>query len=237
MLGERKLTFKDADFWGGESILTPHPFNMPGMEMVQIKTEEYLMPIRAKKGQRVELTKDNPQLTHVIAGLGWDINQSCYPGFDLDISVFLLGKDGKCASFKDFIFYNNLQHYSGSVEHLGDNLTGEGDGDDEQIRIDLNKIPFYVRKIVFGATIHRGKYQDQHFGLVSNAFVRVFNECTGEELVRYDLSKNYQHQTALVLAELYKHGVHWKFAAIGQSSKNGLSDLVKLFGLEGRNSN
>ncbi|TYO95298.1 TerD family protein [Desulfallas thermosapovorans] len=190
------------------------------------------MAVNLQKGQKVDLTKGRPGLTKVIAGLGWDTNKFDGPDFDLDASVFLLGKNGKCASADDFVFYNNLKHVSGAVEHLGDNLTGEGEGDDEQIKIDLSKVPAHIHKIAITVTIHMAKERNQNFGLVSNAFVRIVDENSGAELLRYDLSEDYSIETALVFAELYRHGGEWKFAAVGQGFNDGLAGLVRLYGLE-----
>lgn len=190
------------------------------------------MAVNLQKGQKVDLTKGNAGLSKVLIGLGWDTNRFDGPDFDLDASAFLLAENGKCASADDFVFYNNLKHVSGSVEHLGDNLTGEGDGDDEQIKIDLGQVPASIHKIAITVTIHMAKERNQNFGLVSNAFVRVVDERTGAELLRYDLSEDYSIETALVFAELYRHGSEWKFAAVGQGFSDGLAGLVRLYGLE-----
>ncbi|MFZ5642858.1 MAG: TerD family protein [Bacillota bacterium] len=189
------------------------------------------MAVNLQKGQKVDLTKGRAGLSKVIVGLGWDTNKFDGPDFDLDASAFLIGENGKCASADDFVFYNNLKHSSGSVEHLGDNLTGDGDGDDEQIKIDLSKVPAHIHKIAITVTIHMAKERNQNFGLVSNAFVRVVDDNSGAELLRYDLSEDYSIETALVFAELYRHGSEWKFAAVGQGFNDGLQGLVNLYGL------
>ncbi len=190
------------------------------------------MAISLQKGQKVDLTKSNPGLSKVVVGLGWDVNK--YDGgadFDLDAAVFILGENGKVSSDKDFIFYNNLQGADGSIVHQGDNLTGEGDGDDEQVKVDLNKVPANVHKIDFTVTIHEGEERKQNFGQVSNAFIRIFREDTGEELIRYDLSEDFSVETAIVVAELYRNGNEWKFNAIGSGFQGGLGALCQNFGI------
>jgi len=190
------------------------------------------MSISLSKGQKIDLTKTNPGLTKVLVGLGWDTNK--YDGgkdFDLDASVFLLNGAGKAGSEKDFIFYNNLKNANGSVEHTGDNLTGEGDGDDEQVKVNLATVPAEVEKISFCITIHEAAERGQNFGQVTNAFVRIVNEDTGAELIRYDLGEDFSIETAVVVGELYRHGGEWKFNAVGSGYRDGLSGLVKDFGL------
>lgn len=190
------------------------------------------MAISLKKGQKVDLTKTNPGLTKVVAGLGWDVNK--YDGghdFDLDAAAFMLGEDGKVLSDADFIFYNNLKHSSESVIHLGDNLTGEGEGDDEQIKIDLSKVPQEYKRIAFTVTIHEAEARGQNFGQVSNAFIRIFNESTNEELIRYDLSEDFSIETAIVVGELYRHNGEWKFNAVGSGFEGGLAALCRNFGI------
>lgn len=189
------------------------------------------MAVNLQKGQKVDLTKGRAGLSKVIIGLGWDTNKFDGPDFDLDASAFLLGDNGKCNDEKDFIYYNNLKHSSNSVEHLGDNLTGEGDGDDEQVKIDLSKVPANIHKIAITVTIHMAQERNQNYGLVSNAFVRVLDEANNSELLRYDLSEDYSIETALVFCELYRHGAEWKFAAVGQGFNDGLAGLCRLYGL------
>lgn len=190
------------------------------------------MAINLSKGQKVDLTKTNPGLTKVLVGLGWDTNK--YDGgkdFDLDASAFLLKADGKTASEKDFIFYNNPQSSNGSVVHSGDNRTGDGAGDDEVIKVDLAAVPAEAEKISFCITIHEGMERSQNFGQVSNAYVRILNEATGEEIIRYDLGEDFSVETAIVVGELYRHGGEWKFSAVGAGYKDGLAGLVRDFGL------
>ena len=190
------------------------------------------MAISLKKGQKVDLTKTNPGLKNILIGLGWDINR--YDGgkdFDLDASVFLLNGTGKVNSDDDFVFYGNLKHVSGSVEHLGDNLTGEGEGDDEEIKIDLSKVPENIEKIDFTVTIYEAEERKQNFGQVENAFIRVVNEANGEELIRYDLGEDFSIETAVVIGELYRNKGEWKFNAIGSGFEGGLASLGKNYGV------
>lgn len=191
------------------------------------------MPVNLQKGQKVSLTKGNPGLKNVIVGLGWDINQfDTGADFDLDAAAFLLSDSGKASSSDDFVFYGNLKHASGSVQHMGDNLTGAGDGDDEQIRIDLSLVPASITKIAFTVTIYEAEARRQNFGQVNNAFIRIYKEDTGEELLRYDLGEDFSIETAAVFGELYKHGEEWKFNAIGSGFQGGLAALCANFGVE-----
>ena len=191
------------------------------------------MPVSLKKGQKVSLTKDNPGLTKVIVGLGWDVNAFDTGGaFDLDTAAFLTGASGKITCQEDFVFYGNLTHPSGAVQHMGDNLTGAGDGDDEQIVVDLSKMPANIEKVVFTVTIYEAEARRQNFGQVNNAFIRIYNEVNGEELLRYDLGEDFSIETAAVFGELYKHGSEWKFNAIGSGYQGGLAALCANFGVD-----
>ena len=190
------------------------------------------MSVSLIKGQKVALTKDNPNLSRILVGLGWDVKK--YDGgsdFDLDASAFLLGSNGKVHSDSDFIFYNNLQHSSGSVIHTGDNLTGEGEGDDEVIRVDLSKVPADVHKIAFTVTIYDAEARRQNFGQVSNAYIHIIDETNNQELLRYDLGEDFSTETALAVGELYRHNSEWKFNAIGSGYKGGLKSLCIDFGV------
>lgn len=192
-----------------------------------------MMAISLAKGQKVDLTKTNPGLSKVIVGLGWDVNK--YDGgndFDLDSSVFLLGETGKVLSESDFIFYNNTIGGNGSVEHTGDNRTGAGDGDDEQVKVNLSNVPANIQRITFTITIHDGEARNQNFGQVSNAYVRILSEDSGQELIRYDLGEDFSIETALVVGELYRHNGEWKFNAIGSGYQGGLAALARDFGLQ-----
>lgn len=191
------------------------------------------MGINLSKGQRIDLTKTNPGLTKVIIGLGWDTNH--YEGgydFDLDASAFLTDENGKVVNDNDFIFYNNLIHPSGGLEHTGDNRTGEGEGDDEEIKINFSKVPSHIARIAITVTIHDAETRNQNFGQVSNAFVRVLDEDNNAEVLRYDLGEDFSVETAVVICELYRHGGDWKFNAVGSGFAGGLAALCKNFGLE-----
>jgi tellurium resistance protein TerD len=191
------------------------------------------MAISLSKGQKVDLTKTNPGLTKVVVGLGWDTNK--YDGgkdFDLDSSIFLLGENGKVASESDFVFYNNTSGGNGSVVHTGDNRTGEGEGDDEQVNIDLAGVPANIQRITFTITIHDAEARSQNFGQVSNAYARIFNPENSQELIRYDLGEDFSIETALVVGELYRHNGEWKFSAIGSGYQGGLGALATDFGLQ-----
>lgn len=190
------------------------------------------MAISLAKGQKIDLTKGNPGLTNIFVGLGWDTNQ--YDGgqaFDLDAAAFLLNKEGKVANDNAIVFYNNLKDTSGAITHSGDNLTGEGEGDDERVIIELSKVPAEIEKIAFTITIHEAAARSQNFGQVSNAFARVVNADNNEELIRYDLSEDYSIETALVVAELYRHNGEWKFSAVGAGYEGGLAALCTSYGL------
>ena len=190
------------------------------------------MAISLKKGQKVDLTKTNPGLKNILIGLGWDTNK--YDGgfdFDLDSAVFLLGADSKVTESGDFIFFNNLKHSSSSVEHLGDNLTGAGEGDDEEIKIDLSKVPANIEKIAFTVTIYEADSRKQNFGQVENAFIRVFDEQNNKELIRYDLDEDFSIETSVIVGELYRNKGEWKFNAIGSGFEGGLAALGNHFGI------
>ncbi len=191
------------------------------------------MPINLSKGQKVDLTKGNPGLRKIMVGLGWDVNAfDSGAAFDLDAAAFMLGQNGKCPTGNEFIFYKNLEHSSGAVKHMGDNLTGEGEGDDEQILIDLTLIPANVDKVAFTVTIYDSDARRQNFGQVSNSFIRIVDETTGQELIRYDLGEDFSIETAVVVGELYRHGGEWKFNAIGSGFQGGLAALCGHYGIE-----
>ena len=192
------------------------------------------MTISLSKGQRIDLTKTNPGLTKVTVGLGWDTNK--YNGgndFDLDASAFLLHEDGKAKGADDFVFYNNQnRRQSGSVVHTGDNRTGEGDGDDEQIAVDFSKVPANIHRIGITVTIYDYQARGQNFGQVSNAFVRVVDSATDREVLRFDLGEEFSTETAVVFCEFYRSGADWKFQAIGSGFSGGLGALCKNYGLD-----
>lgn len=191
------------------------------------------MGISLKKGQKVSLTKDNPGLKKLIVGLGWDTNKFDTGGdFDLDSAAFLLGENGKVTSQSDFIFYGNLKHNSGSVIHMGDNRTGDGDGDDEQISIDLSKVPENITRIIFTATIYEAEERRQNSGQISNAYIRIVDEDVNNELLKYDLGEDFSIETAAVFGELYKNNGEWKFNAIGSGYQGGLAALCINYGID-----
>ncbi|MCI8796219.1 MAG: TerD family protein [Dorea sp.] len=191
------------------------------------------MPINLTKGQKVDLTKKNPSLKNIMVGLGWDVNEfDSGADFDLDAAAFMLGANGKCPTEKEFVFYGNLEHTSGAVKHMGDNLTGEGEGDDEQIEVSLAKIPPNVERIAFTVTIYDAEPRRQNFGQVSNSYIRIVDADTDSELIRYDLGEDFSIETAVVVGELYKHNGEWKFNAIGSGFQGGLAALCGHYGIE-----
>ena len=190
------------------------------------------MPINLTKGQKVDLTKKNPGLKKIMVGLGWDVNQyDTGYDFDLDAAAFMLDASGKCPTEKEFVFYGNLTHVSESVKHMGDNLTGAGEGDDEQIEVDIPNIPANIERIAFTVTIYDADVRHQNFGQVSNAFIRIVDESTGAELIRYDLAEDFSIETAIVVGELYKHNGERKFNAIGSGFQGGLAALCGNYGI------
>ena len=191
------------------------------------------MSVNLTKGQKVSLTKGNPGLKKIFVGLGWDTNAfDTGAAFDLDASAFLLGANGKVAKSEDFVFYGNLKHPSGAVTHTGDNLTGEGEGDDESIMVDLSLVPADIEKIAFTATIYDADARRQTFGQVNNAYIRIYDEVTNQEILRYDLGEDFSIETAVVFGELYRHNGEWKFNAIGSGYQGGLAALCGSFGVE-----
>ena len=191
------------------------------------------MPINLTKGQKVDLTKGTPGLTKLMVGLGWDVNafDSGY-NFDLDASAFMVGSNGKCPTEKEFIFYSNLEHPIESVKHMGDNLTGEGEGDDEQIEVDLSKVPANIERIAFTVTIYDADVRRQNFGQVQNAYIHIQDMVSGADLIRYDLGEDFSIETAIVVGELYRHNGEWKFNAIGSGFQGGLAALCGHYGIE-----
>ncbi|MET9874318.1 TerD family protein [Actinacidiphila glaucinigra] len=189
------------------------------------------MGVSLSKGGNVSLTKEAPNLTAVIVGLGWDARTTTGSDFDLDASALLTGTEGKVLSDQHFVFFNNLRSPDGSVEHTGDNITGEGEGDDEQIKVNLAGVPAEVAKIVFPVSIYDAETRQQSFGQVRNAFIRVVNQADDRELARYDLTEDASTETAMVFGELYRHGAEWKFRAIGQGYASGLRGIAQDFGV------
>lgn len=189
------------------------------------------MAVTLSKGGNVSLSKEAPGLTEISVGLGWDTRATDGQDFDLDASAFLLAASGKVRSDADFIFYNNKDSADGSVTHTGDNLTGDGDGDDESILVHLGKLAAEVQKLAVCVTIHDAESRRQNFGMVQNAYIRVVNASNGTEIARYDLSEDAGAETAMVFGEIYRHGAEWKFKAVGQGFKGGLGPLANSFGV------
>jgi tellurium resistance protein TerD len=187
--------------------------------------------ISLAKGGNVSLSKEAPGLSAVLVGLGWDVRTTTGADYDLDASALLLNASGKVISDQHFVFYNNLRSPDGSVEHTGDNLTGEGEGDDESIKVNLAAVPAEVDRIAFPVSIHEADTRGQSFGQVHNAFIRVVNQANSQEIARYDLSEDASSETAMVFGELYRHGGEWKFRAVGQGYASGLRGIASDFGV------
>lgn len=189
------------------------------------------MALTLSKGGNLSLSKTDPTLKKILVGLGWDERVTSGASFDLDASVFLLNSSEQVRSDKDFIFYNQLSSVDGSVQHMGDNRSGAGEGDDESIKINLDLVPADVVKMVVAVTIHDAQAKGQNFGQIQNAFIRVVNEETGVEVVRYDLAEDYSTETAMVFGEIYRNNNEWKFRAIGQGYAGGLSAMCQRYGI------
>ena len=189
------------------------------------------MGISLTKGGNVSLTKEAPGLTNVVVGLGWDVRTTTGTDFDLDASAILVGENGKVISDKHFVFFNNLTSPDGMVEHTGDNLTGEGEGDDEQIKVNLAGLGPEVAKVVFPVSIYDADARQQNFGQVRNAFIRVVNAADQKEITRYDLTEDASTETAMVFGELYRNGSEWKFRAVGQGYASGLAGIARDYGV------
>lgn len=189
------------------------------------------MAINLQKGGNVNLSKEAPGIKQMTIGLGWNPRTTDGQAFDLDAIAFLLGENEKVRLDTDFIFFNNKASACGSVTHTGDNTTGEGDGDDEQMIFDTTKVPADVQKVVFCVTIYQGSERNQNFGQVGGAFIRVLNNADQKEVARYDLSEDSSTETAMIFGELYKNNGEWKFRAVGQGFKGGLGPLASSFGV------
>lgn len=189
------------------------------------------MALTLQKGGNLSLTKTDPSLTKIMVGLGWDPRATDGTEFDLDASAFLLAANGKVRGDADFIFYNQLTSRDGSIQHTGDNRTGVGEGDDEAIKVDLSQVPADIDKVAFVVTIHEAEARKQNFGQVGNSFIRVVNDVSGAEVVRYDLAEDASTETAMVFAELYRSDGEWKFRAVGQGYAGGLKPLAEGYGV------
>lgn len=188
--------------------------------------------VSLEKGGRVSLDKEAPGLKKMSIGLGWDARVTSGIDFDLDASAFLLTGQGKVRTEKDFVFYGNLAVESGAVVHTGDNRTGDAAGDDETINIDLEKVPADIARIAITVTIYKAEERKQTFGQVRNAYIRLYNPETGADIVKYDLAEDYSSETALVMADIYRHNNEWKFAAVGQGWQGGLKQMCNTYGVE-----
>ncbi len=191
------------------------------------------MGVSLSKGGNVSLTKEagSAGLSAVLVGLGWDVRTTTGNDFDLDASALACGPDGRVVSDQYFVFFNNLESPDGSIQHTGDNLTGEGEGDDEAIKVNLASVPAEIDKIVFPVSIYDADSRQQTFGQVRNAFIRIVNQANGSELARYDLSEDASTETAMLFGELYRNGAEWKFRAVGQGYNNGLAGIARDFGV------
>lgn len=189
------------------------------------------MAINLQKGQNVSLNKEAPGMTHIHAGLGWDTQQFAGADFDLDVMLFLLGENEKVVSDQHFVFYNNLESPDGAVVHTGDNLTGEGEGDDEVVNLDLSRVAANVHKIVFTVNIHDAAQRKQNFGMVKNAFIRLVDKKNDQEIIRYDLSEDFSIETSIMVAEIYRRNGEWKFKATGVGTQDGLVGICRLYGI------
>ena len=189
------------------------------------------MPISLTKGANVSLSNSAPGLNNILIGLGWDTRSTDGAPFDLDACAFMLSAAGKVRSDADFIFYNQPASADGSIKHLGDNRTGEGEGDDEQMTVDLSAVPADVERLIIGVTIDNAEALGQNFGMVSQAFVRVVNAADDSEIVRYDLSEDFSVETAIVFGEVYRHSGEWKFRAVGQGFQGGLGAMASSYGV------
>lgn len=189
------------------------------------------MALSLQKGGNISLSKQDAHLQRILVGLGWDPRSTDGQQFDLDASAFLLTSGGKVRGDHDFIFYNQLRSVDGSVEHTGDNRDGQGEGDDEVIKINLTQVPAEVERIAVSVTIDQAEQRRQNFGQVGGAFIRIVNEDNGQELTRYDLGEDFSTETAVIFGEVYRHGGEWKFRAVGQGYTGGLGPLARNYGV------
>lgn len=190
------------------------------------------MAISLNKGGNLSLSKTDPNLVRILIGLGWDERATDGASFDLDASAFLLNATGKVRGDHDFIFYNQLKSQDGAVEHTGDNRSGQGDGDDESLLVDLSRVSTEIDKIAITVTIHDAQTRGQNFGQIANAFIRIVNQDTGVEIVRFDLAEDYSTETAMVFGEVYRHNGEWKFRAVGQGYSGGLAAMCQQYGIQ-----
>lgn len=202
-----------------------------GVKALRVRKKNETTAIHLQKGQNVSLSKESPGLKTVRFGLGWDVSATDNADFDLDASALILGNDDKVLSDLHFVFYNNSQDPSGAVSHSGDNQTGEGAGDDENLLVDLSKMPIEAKKVVFVVTIHEAEARRQNFGQIDNAYIRALNADNNSEIARYELTSEARAETAMIFGELYRHTEGWKFRAVGQDYAGGLAKVAKDFGV------
>jgi tellurium resistance protein TerD len=189
------------------------------------------MTVPLSKGNNINLSKTNPNLKNIVAGLGWDVRETDGETFDLDASILMVKADGKVRSDSDFIYYHQKDSVCGAIHHTGDNRTGAGDGDDESIHVFLDKMPADIQKLIICVSIYDADKKKQNFGQVLNAFIRLVNKDTNEEVTRYDLSENASTETAMIFGEIYRYEGEWKFKAVGQGFKGGMAELIRLHGI------
>ena len=189
------------------------------------------MAVSLSKGANISLSRTSPNLKNILVGLGWDARGTDGDDFDLDASIYMLGENGKVRGDDDFIFYNQLTSRCGSVEHTGDNRTGAGEGDDEQLKVFLEKVPTNIQRLAITVTIHDAVARKQNFGQVSDAFIRIVNMDNDIEIARFDLSEDYSTETAMIFGEIYRHSGEWKFKAVGQGYGGGLEAMCRQFGV------
>ena len=190
------------------------------------------MTVPLSKGNNINLSKTNPNLKNIVAGLGWDVRETDGETFDLDASILMVKADGKVRSDSDFIYYHQKDSACGAIHHTGDNRTGAGDGDDESIHVFLDKVPTDIQKLIICVSIYEAETKKQNFGQVLNAFVRLVNKENNEEVTRYDLSENASTETAMIFGEIYRYEGEWKFRAVGQGFKGGLAELIRQHGVD-----
>jgi tellurium resistance protein TerD len=189
------------------------------------------MAISLSKGGNISLSKTDPGIKKAVIGLGWDPRATDGQEFDLDASLFMLSANGRVMNDQGFIFYGQMRSQDGSIEHTGDNRSGQGEGDDEQVKVSLDKVPAEIDKLAITVTIHEAQARGQSFGQVANAFIRILNEETGREVARYDLAEDASTETAMIFGELYRHNGEWKFRAVGQGYAGGLMAMCKQYGV------
>jgi tellurium resistance protein TerD len=213
------------------SFASQPPIGWASTQFGDLRRGNQPVSVTLVKGGNVSLSKEAPGLTRILVGLGWDVRTTTGADYDLDASAIMLGENGKVLSDSHFVFFNNLTSPDGTVEHTGDNLTGEGEGDDEVIKVNLEAMAPNVAKIVFPVSIYDADARGQNFGQVQNAYIRIVNEVNGAEIARFDLTEDASTETAMVFGEVYRHGGDWKFRAVGQGYASGLAGIARDYGV------